>query len=318
MRGNASGDVLKLGFYAAISVWLGAWISPFFYNAGKALAEVSSTKMTNGPLLWLAGRCNTADFPAFFEKSLLVVAVILFWPFIQSLRGGHLAEEGQRLRRNPRGLWHVAAGFLAITVTFCLMAWILVTVGIFEWKNPGSLGGRLVLKVFAGAFAMAIFQEILFRGIALGIFLRAMRPTAALVLAAVFFAGVHFLNPPPGLAVPDPEAAGVGFQVLRKIAAQFSEPRMVFGTFTPLLALGGVLAFARWRTASLSLSIGLHAGWLFVHVFIGSMTVASGRPDFPLRVLCDTTLKQGLIPLAGILLVGVLVNLFTRPNDTKT
>ncbi|HEX7260491.1 MAG TPA: hypothetical protein VF258_01635, partial [Luteolibacter sp.] len=188
MRGNASGDVLKLGFYAAVSVWLGAWISPLFYNAGKALAEVSSTKMTNGPLLWLAGRCSAADFPDFFEKSLLLVAAILFWPFIQSLRGGHLAEEGQRLQRNPRGLWQTTAGFLGITVTFCLMAGILHQVGIFEWKNPGSLGGsKLVLKMFAGALALAIFQEILFRGIALGIFLRVMRPAAALVLAAVFF-----------------------------------------------------------------------------------------------------------------------------------
>lgn len=318
MRGKASGDVLKLGFYAAVSVWLGAWISPLFYNAGKALAEVSSTKMTNGPLLWLAGRCNAADFPDFFEKSLLLVAAILFWPFIKSLRGGYHADEGQRLQSNPRGLWHAAAGFLGFAVTFCLIAGGLVAVGIFEWKNPGILGVRLVLKVLAGALALAIFQEILFRGIALGIFLRAMRPAAALVLAAAFFAGVHFLDPPPGLTVPDPEAAGVGFQLLRKIAAQFSELRLVVGTFTPLLALGGVLAYARWRTASLSLPIGLHAGWLFVHDIIGSMSIVPGRSDFPLWVLSGTSLKQGLISVAGILFVGVLVHLFTRPHDAKT
>jgi membrane protease YdiL (CAAX protease family) len=288
MRGTASGDVLKLGLYATVSVWLGAWVSPLFYNAGKALAEVSSTKMTNGPLLWLAGRCNAADFPDFFEKSLLLVAAILFWPFIQSLRGGHLAEEGQRLQRNPRGLWQAAAGFLGITVTFCLMAGGLVVLGIFEWKNPGNLGLRFVLKMLAGAFALAIFQEILFRGIALGIFLRAMRPAAALVLAAALFAGVHFLHPPPGLNVPDPDAAGVGFQMLRKIVAQVSEPRIVFGTFLPLLALGGLLAFARWRTASLSLPIGLHAGWLFVHDFMGGMMAAPGRSDLPLWVISGT------------------------------
>jgi hypothetical protein len=29
-------------------------------------------------------------------------------------------------------------------------------------------------------------------------------------------------------------------------------------------------------------------------------------------------MKQGLITLAGILLIGVLVHLFTRPNDANT
>ncbi len=75
---KASGDVLKLWLYAAASVLLGAWFAPLLYNAGKALAEVSSVKATNGPLQWLAGICRAAEFPAFFEASLLVAAAILF------------------------------------------------------------------------------------------------------------------------------------------------------------------------------------------------------------------------------------------------
>ena len=57
MRNEAHGDVLKVWLYAAASVWLGAWISPLLYNAGKALAEVSQGKTTNGPLEWLAAVC---------------------------------------------------------------------------------------------------------------------------------------------------------------------------------------------------------------------------------------------------------------------
>src|SRR5512137_2881398 len=57
MRNESLGDVLKVWLYAAASVLLGAWISPVLYNAGKALAEVSVCKVTNGPLEWLAKLC---------------------------------------------------------------------------------------------------------------------------------------------------------------------------------------------------------------------------------------------------------------------
>jgi membrane protease YdiL (CAAX protease family) len=136
----------------------------------------------------------------------------------------------------------------------------------------------------------------------MGIFLRAMRPAAALGMSALLFALVHFLNPPPALNVLDPDVAGTGFELLRKIAEQFSESRIVLGTFMPLLALGGVLAYARWRTVSLCLPIGLHAGWIFTNVILGG-----------------TILKQGFAPLAGILIAGAFTNYLTRPaDDTET
>ncbi len=69
--------------------------------------------------------------------------------------------------------------------------------------------------------------------------------------------------PQPGLDVADPEAAGTGFEMLRLLAGRFADWRCVCGHFLPLLALGGVLAYARWRTASLWLPVGLHTGWLF-------------------------------------------------------
>ncbi len=328
MRNEASCDVLKVWLYAAASVVLGAWFSPFLYNAGKALAEISSAKQTNGLLEWLAGICLTAEFSGFFETSVLLAAGILFLPMIGWLRSGRAAgkggswkvrlpdgargpEAGQRLQRNPDGFRQAGTGFLLVTLLFLLIAGVLVLAGVLEWKNPGAplvktlLGGAIV------AVALAVLQEILFRGIALGIFLRAMRPATALGLSAVLFALVHFLNSPPGLNVVDPDAAGVGFEMLGKIAAQFSEPRGVFGIFSPLLALGFVLAYARWRTASLFLPIGLHTGWIFVHGLLGSVTLAPSSADSFMWVISGLALNQGLVPLAGIVIAGVLANYLT-------
>ena len=319
MRSEASSDVFKVWLYAAATVLLGAWTAPLLYNAGKALAEICATKQTNGPLEWLAGICQRTDFPGFFAAGLVISAVLLFLPFMQWLRGGRAAAlgnpwsfrlpecararaAGQQLVKNPLGLRQSVTGFLLVTALFLMIAGVMVLVGIFEWKYPAESVAKLVLRAFATALGLAVLQEILFRGVAMGIFLRAMRPAAALGMSALLFALVHFLNPPPILNVADPDAAGTGFELLRKIAAQFSEPRIVLGTFTPLLALGGVLAYARWRTASLCLPIGLHAGWIFTNMILG------GVP-----------LKQGLAPLAGILIAGVLTHHLTRPaDDTDT
>jgi membrane protease YdiL (CAAX protease family) len=264
---------------------------------------------------------------------LVLAAAILFLPAIGLLGGGRMEaraitgdlrlprgararEAGQRLLPNPRGLRQGVVGFLLVTLLFLVIAGVLVLAGVLDWKNPGhEPWGLLLLRGLLLACALAVVQEFLFRGIALGIFLRAMRPAAALGLSAVLFALVHFLNPPPGLTVADPEAARVGFELLGKILARFSEPRGVFGIFSPLLALGFVLAYARWRTASLFLPVGLHTGWIFVNGLLGKVTQAEASPDSFMWVISGMGLHQGLVPLAGIVVAGVLANFLTTDPD---
>ncbi|MES2474244.1 MAG: CPBP family intramembrane glutamic endopeptidase [Verrucomicrobiota bacterium] len=332
MRDAAHGDVLKVWFYAAVSVLGGAWISPLFYNAGKALAEVAEVKQTNGPLEWLADRCRLAGFPDFFEVAILVVALLLFVPFMDLLRGGRAVQggkvgelrlpdgvrgglAGQRLVRNPLGMVQAVAGFIGVSGLFFIFAGTLILAGIFELKNPGVSLLKIALRGFAMAWLLALVQEILFRGIAMGVFLRAMRPAAALGLSTLLFALVHMLHAPAGLNVADAEASGVGFELLRKIAGQFSEVRFVLGTFLSLLALGGVLAYARWKTASLWLPVGLHAGWIFINGITASVTVPAMHPDSPFWLLAGNSFHEGLVPLVGILIAGSLITRLTTPDD---
>ncbi len=320
MRNESLGDVLKVLLYAAASVLLGAWISPVLYNAGKALAEVSVCKVTNGPLEWLAKLCREAEFPRFFEAGILLAAVILFFPWMEWIHarrgmaaeavgpwrlrlpdGARVSTRGQRLEKNPRGKWHLCAGFLVAAGLLLSMGVAMVPAGFLTMKNPGGGLPGMALRSLAVALFMATVMEVFFRGIVMGIFLRAMRPAAALGISAAFFALVLSVMPPAGVNVADPEAARPGFEMLHLAGLRFAEPGALLGGFIPLLALGGVLAYARWRTASLWLPVGLHTGWWFSKNLLEELNAMPSH----------NWLLQGMVPLVAILIAGVLARFLT-------
>jgi membrane protease YdiL (CAAX protease family) len=324
MRNEARGKVWKVWLYAVASVLLGAWISPLLYNAGKALAEVSASKTTNGLMERLAGVCRMADFPRFYEAGLWLAAAVLLVPWLEWMRatGGEVATDGvkkaisgQLLRRNPRGLWHGCAGFLLVAGLLLTMGMALVPAGLYTLRHPGDGWRWLMLLVWA--LMLAVVLEVVFRGMVLGIFLRAMRPAAALGMNAAFFALVLSVIPPPGLNVADPEAAGTGFEMLRLLAGSFAAWRGICGNFLPLLALAGVLGYARWRTDSLWLPVGLHAGWLFSIEMLDRLRVAVVTPGASGAVLAGQLFQHGLVPVVGIILAGVLVHYLTVNHDTE-
>jgi membrane protease YdiL (CAAX protease family) len=326
MRNEALADVLKVWLYAAASVWLGAWVSPLLYNAGMALAEVSASKTTNDVLEWLAGICRTAGFPDFFRAAVLLAALLLFFPWMEWIHarrgvetvsgpwqvrlpdGARVSGRGQPLEKNPRGLWHGCAGFLLAAGLLLPMGIALVPAGYATMRDPGPELPALLLRSLCTAWAMAALMEVFFRGVAMGIFLRGMRPAAALGMSAAFFAMVISALPPAGVNVADADAPRVGFEMLRLLAARFADGSVVLGEFAPMLALGAVLAYARWRTASLWLPTGLHAGWCFARELLWKLGEPSSAAELPLPF--DVFL-HGLIPLAAMLVAGVLAHFLT-------
>jgi membrane protease YdiL (CAAX protease family) len=325
MRNDAWGDVWKVWLYAAACLCLGAWISPLLYNAGKALAEVSATRTINDPLDWLAGVCREAGFPWFYQAAVILAAVVLFFPWMEWIHarrgvavagggpwrlrlpdGARMALHGQRLEKNPRGLWHAFAGFLLAAGLLLPMGIALVPAGLSTLKMPVGNLLPLAAKSLTTAMFMALVMEVFFRGIVMGIFLRAMRPAAALGMSAGFFALVLSAFPAAGVNVMDPEAGRPGFELLKLLAQRLGDGSVLMESFVPLVALGAVLAYARWRTASLWLPAGLHAGWCFAQSLLTQLGLTAATVDpaatksFPLH---------GLLPVAAVLLAGVLANL---------
>lgn len=330
MRNDAWGDVWKVWLYAAAFLCLGAWSSPLLYNAGKALAEVSASKTINDPLDWLAGVFREAEFPWFYQVAVILAAVVLFFPWMEWIHarrgvtvagggpwrlrlpdGARMAVHGQRLERNPRGLWHACAGFLLAAGLLLPMGIALVPAGLSTLEIPAGNLLPLAAKSLVAAMVMALVMEVFFRGIVMGIFLRAMRPAAALGMSAAYFALVLSAFPAAGVNVLDPEAGRPGFELLGLLARRFGDGSVLLENFVPLVALGAVLAYARWRTASLWLPVGLHAGWCFAQSLLTQLGLTGTAAD---SAVSSSLPLHGLLPVAAVLLAGVLANaLITTP-----
>lgn len=348
VRGGLQSDVIKIFAYVAVALVLGAAMAPWVYQLGKGLAEVTQGKQTNGMIRFVAEAAGRADFATFFNRALMLSALLLLFPLLSWLRLGRppgsfrdtpwslrlpdnvvISDQGQPLRRNPQGWTQAVTGFVLAAGLLLVSGWLMLQAGCFMWKDaaastkgavnrfPQSVDWFKALKgVLPGALIVAMIEELLFRGVLFGIFLRAMKPAPAIAALSFLFAFVHFLSPPPLAQVPDPEAADAGFILLGQIFSRFADPLSMASRFSILAMVGVVLAYARYRTASLWLPIGLHAGWVFgMGMFKAATWPVGGLPE-AVRWLVGLSLLEGILPLSIVVVTGVLVHLMTRPVDT--
>jgi membrane protease YdiL (CAAX protease family) len=196
----------------------------------------------------------------------------------------------------------------------------LLSTGSFAFRSDAEAPARMMLTLLPWVLLGTVVQEWFFRGVVLGVFLRGMGAAAAIAMAAVFFALAHFLVPAHGVNVPDPDASGVGIGLLRIMVERLADPVVLVNEIVPVLALGVLLGYARWRTASLWLPAGIHAGWVLASGLFTGYTHAVPRSDLFARVLAGGSPVEGLIPLAGLALVGTLVYFLTdsEPESPAT
>lgn len=339
--------MLKVLLYVVGTLVLGAALAPWIYNFGMGIAEVTSEKETNGFVEWLgdAAKRSEDNFPRFFDRAVLLAALLLLGPLLAWLklgRGGErfrdtpwslrlpdtvVSSRGQPLRKNPHGWAEGFFGFVLAGGLLLVSGWVLVKAGFFMWRDAAeSTHGvpnplvmpiewfKAIRKAVPTAVVVSILEEVLFRGVLLGIFLRAMRPGPAITLLSLLFAFVHFLEPPVGVTVPDPEAKDAGFVLLGHILGRFADPLSMVSRFSVLLGVGIVLGVARYRTASLWLPLGLHAGWILcLSLFKAATWPVAGLPEAA-RWLVGSSLLEGVLPLAVVVITGVVVAMMTRAS----
>jgi membrane protease YdiL (CAAX protease family) len=287
-------DAAKLFAYFAAVVLGGAVLAPILFWSAQAAAA-------HGIAVFLL----RFDFESFFHRALLICALLFLWPLLRSLRIRSLGD--LQLRSNTQAWRDVGAGWLLAALPLGLTALALIEIGSFAVKN--SIPWTGVGAVAAAAVAVPIIEETFFRGLILGILLRAGRPFVAALITSALFAVIHFLK------APDRTSATVtwtsGFRSIGNSFSQFADPILLLAAFATLFLVGLILADARLRTASLWLPVGLHSGWIFVSGVVGKIT----RQTTLMLPLLGKNLLVGLIPLGlGLVTWALVAFLFPHAN----
>jgi membrane protease YdiL (CAAX protease family) len=278
-------DIAKILGYFVATIVLGAILAPPLYWGGQWLA-------TLGVMEFL----SETEFQKFFNRAMLVAAVVLLWPTVKILKIKGWRDLG--LQKDPRPLFHFGIGFGIAALLVAAMAGGYLYLEVYRWKN--TLPWGTLPKVALSAVTVAVLEEALFRGAILGLFRRTLSAYHALFWTTAIFAALHFLKPDDDVIVSNVDW-GSGFALVPHVFHQFSEPMMLAAGFTTLFVLGWMLGYATLKTRSLWMAIGLHAGVVFVKMGFSKFT-KRGELHMP---WVGPELQIGLVPVF-VLTLGIL------------
>jgi membrane protease YdiL (CAAX protease family) len=291
-------DIAKIFAYLAGVILLGALIAPPLYWGAYWLAAHGIF-----PVL--------ADFPfqKYFNRGALVAAILLLWPTIRWLRVGGWRELG--IEPDPRWRQHLIAGFVIAGIAVAAMAFVYVQMDIYRIRDRIAWGR--VPVVLLSAVTVGFLEEALFRGAILGLVRRSMAKYSALFWVTALFAIVHFLKPDESVVVANVTWLS-GFTLIPHAFHQFAEPMSLLAGFTTLFVLGWLCGDATLRTRALWMSIGLHAGIVFVKMSFSVMAKFAVRSKHREAYLpwVDDQFQTGLVPVGVLLLVWLAVVLWLK------
>lgn len=268
------------------------------------------TALLAGPLyLGIGGAAYDIPFPKLASRlwQLSMVGGVAWVVWRLQLRGK--AAWGYGLAR-PQFLRQLGLGTVLGIVTMLPVA-AMVSGWELRTPRPGLDVARLVELFFSGALtgmAVGFLEETFYRGLLLGALLAPLvgpslaspsdsaqlagarlppnnagswQLAVAIVASSALFASLHFL----ARSKMDPAAVqwDSGLNLLQQSLRHFAHPMGMVDSFLALTAVGVLLSLARLWTGSIALSVGLHAGW----VWVMKMSVGSTHlnPDAPLAVL---------------------------------
>ena len=289
--------------WLAVSLLAAALLTPYLYDAGKTLAHSAETADYPSIVEGIASSAGRAKPDRFFSRALLISALALLPSLIRRVRKIPREEGSDRFALRtlswPQRFIHLASGMLTGALVLGALGLVLSMTGAAFPKEAELSFAKFFSKAFLPALGAGVIEELIFRGLILGLWLRACSLWSAWIGSSLMFSFVHFLKPPKGMEIADPRAWDSGFEILGSMIGHFADPTFFVTEFALLALLGLVLAYCRTRTFSLWLPIGIHAGLVFA-LKTFSMTWQL-NPESPLNPwFIGGDLKSGILPLAAL------------------
>ncbi len=281
------------------------------------LVVVLAAAVISPPAYWLLNAQLDFPFYRYFSRVAQITAIVLVGPLLLWLRIRSFAEFG--LARNPRKFRDLGTGFLLAFLPVLLLGAGYLWFDIYKIKP--ELLPAVLARIALTACVVAAVEEFLFRGVLLGLSVRAFGRIPAAIAVSLIFAAVHFLKP---AKLPDATVEWwSGFAQIPRVAGSLPPAELLLGGFASLVLVGLILALAALRTRSLFLPIGLHAGWVFGQQGLQWLAKSRIRPEDALLPwigpnVVSGAVPTGIIPLALLMLTGSAVWLYLRYASSTT
>ena len=314
MQAFLRSDVFKVTAYVAAVILLGAVLAPPLYWLGQWALDKGF--FDSGPLESVKDSIERARITRYFNRAVMVSALLLGWPFLRWLGLSGRGKSWLMLEKNPRWLAHFGLGFAIAAGTLLALGAVYVATGWYRINEDAKPVYRMFASAIGPGLSVGFLEEFLFRGVLFALVLRTMKPFTGLVFLSAFFAIVHFLKPPEKLDLP-PVEWDTGFWLLGKIFGQLGDVQFLVAELILLFCVGWVLGWARLKTRSLWLPIGLHAGWVFGVKFFSAAT----RKSAPLAEMlpwAGPNLRVGFNSVIVVCLSGVIAWLILRRSRPES
>ncbi len=217
------------------------------------------------------------------RRFLMVTVLVLLMAFRKPLAIGSIAKSGLRLGKG----WGRELGLGAGLGIGSLALFLVLLVGLGAWGQgtEDSPLARVLLKALATACAVGLLEEVLFRGFVLRSIAAGLGARQGLVWSSALYSLLHFFR--AKVYVPVGFDPWIGLKTLAACFAPIAREPMVLAdpsrwneSILPgtvgLFLVGVVLGVAVLRTGRLWVSIGLHAGWVFVLKTKGLLVARAG------------------------------------------
>ena len=203
-----------------------------------------------------------SDFEKIVSRSILVCAVILFFPTCKLLDANHATYFG--IKKSGRGVTLLTAWGLGIAMLLPISIYFLLC----EFRTWESFSANEILSVPVGLLSaiisgaiIAIIEEPIFRGILQSELNKIYNSVITVFIVCFIYSSVHFLNTPEEITLSTVRWYS-GLSVFVSAFAPLADIATIWDSWLALFTAGVFLCLIRIRTDNLLWCIGLHAGWV--------------------------------------------------------
>lgn len=282
--------ILRLLVYLTAVGLVACLLSPWIFHLGSWLASTGVVPFLDG-----------FPFHRYFSRTVQITALILLIPAFLWVGISRFSE--LNIEPNPRRGRDLGTGFGLALGPVVLLGVAYIALEVYRFReNPAP---TTFFRILGTSAAVSVLEEFLFRGVIFGLLLRAMSVWPAAAISSFVFALVHFMRVERPTQTP-PVTWTSGFEQLPQLfSAAPPWPLLGWGMFSLMIA-GLLLAFAAYRTKSLFLPIGIHAGWILGQQGLQWLARFSVKPPDSLLPWIGPNVVSGAVP-TGIVPAIVLI-----------